>query len=257
MTDQRLILIEDLQPGIVRLTLHDPARRNAMSEAMAKEFRAVIRSLQPRQELKVLILTGSGTSFSAGGDFQLLTRCSQLPVAETQDLMRQFYAQFLSITELDVVTIAAINGPAMGAGLCLALACDLRVADLTTKLALNFARLALHPGMGATYFLPRLVGPARAADLLLTGRTISGEDAERIGLVNRAVASAEVEQTTLELAESIANTDLTAIRLIKKTLRQSWCSDLETMLLFESFAQGTCYETQNYREIISGFDRRK
>src|SRR3990170_7604312 len=105
--------------------------------------------------------------------------------------MREFYGLFLSVRDLPCPSVAAIHGAAIGAGLCVALACDLRVAARDAKLGLNFTRLGIHPGMGATWTLPRLVGAAHAADLLLSGRSLDGDEALRIGLVNRAVPEAE------------------------------------------------------------------
>src|SRR6185369_526399 len=119
------------------------------------------------------------------GDFQMLQDRANTGEAENRVAMRRFYRSYLAVREVRVPTIAVLHGAAMGAGLCFAMACDLRVAAIGTKLGVNFVRVGLHPGMGATWLLPRLIGPSRATELLLTGRTLVAEEAAAIGLVHQ------------------------------------------------------------------------
>jgi enoyl-CoA hydratase/carnithine racemase len=152
------------------------------------------------------------------------------------------------VRELPCPTIAAINGAAIGAGLCVALACDSRIAARDAKLGLNFARLGIHPGMGATWTLPRLVGPAHAAELLFTGRILDGAEAERIGLVNCAVQSDAVLPRAHQMAREMAQSAPVATRGIKRALSRSLECELPEQLDFEAHQQALCYETADLRE---------
>jgi enoyl-CoA hydratase len=144
--------------------------------------------------------------------------------------------------------VAAINGAAVGAGLCVALACDLRVAARDARMGVNFSRLGIHPGMGATWTLPRLVGPAHAADLLLTGRLLDGEEAARIGLANRAVERDQVLPEAMTLARQIAEAAPLAVRGTRAALERAMDATLEDQLSFEADRQAECYETDDLRE---------
>jgi enoyl-CoA hydratase len=171
--------------------------------------------------------------------------------------MRGFYKLFLAVRDLPCPTLAAINGAAVGAGLCVALACDLRVASATAKLGLNFTALGLHPGMGATWTLPRLVGPARAAELLFTSRIVTGAEAAEMGLVGRALPAAEVVPATRQIAREIAACAPAANRGLKRALGRSMGASLEDQLSFEAEEQARCFETRDAREGIAAARERR
>jgi enoyl-CoA hydratase/carnithine racemase len=244
---------------VVTLTLDDPARRNAMTEAMGEAFRDRISELRTDGAVRAVILTGAGRAFSAGGDLDMIEARARAAAsdrngsarAEIRDQMRSFYDLFLSLRDLPCPTLAAVNGHAFGAGLCLALACDLRIVAQEAKLALNFTRLGLHPGMGATWTLPRLVGPARAAELLYTGEPLDGGDAERVGLANRAVPQAEVLPSARTLAQAVAEAAPGAIRAVKRSLRRSAEASLEDQLGFEAARQAEDFGTADAQEGIA------
>jgi enoyl-CoA hydratase/carnithine racemase len=141
-----------------------------------------------------------------------------------------------------------VNGHAFGAGLCVALACDARVVASDARLGLNFARLGLHPGMGATWTLPRLVGGARAAELLYSSRTLTGEEAHRIGLANRVVEPGRVLASARELAGEFAAGAPLAVRGIKRALARSERATLEDQLSFEADVQARCFESEDVHE---------
>ena len=162
--------------------------------------------------------------------------------------MRGFYGMFLSIRRLPCPTIAALHGHAIGAGLCVALACDVRLVAREAKLGLNFVRLGLHPGMGSTWTLPRLVGPSLAAELLYTGRLIDGDEAVRIGLASRALPAAEVSGAARALAVEIAASAPLAVRGARRSLAESESSDLDAQLAFEAAEQALCYASDDMRE---------
>ncbi|NNL65908.1 MAG: enoyl-CoA hydratase/isomerase family protein [Myxococcales bacterium] len=242
---------------VVTLTLNNPKRRNAMTEAMGRVFHEEIGALRDDDSLRAVVLTGAreGRAFCAGGDLGMIgghaDRGNASPVdarASARDTMKTFYELFLSVRDLPVPVVAAINGHAIGAGLCITLGCDLRVADAGAKLAFNFSQLGIHPGMGATWNLPRLLGPALAADLLYTGRTLSGEEAAAIGLVNRAVPRDDVLAEATALARQIAASAPLPVRGIKQALRATESNDLDAQLTWEAEQQALCYETEDMHE---------
>jgi enoyl-CoA hydratase len=242
---------------VVTLTLHNPARRNAMTQAMGEAFHTEVERLRGDERLRAVVLTGApeGGAFCAGGDLGMIGGHAERGAAAPGDAraaaratMKRFYELFLSLRDLPCPTVAAINGHAIGAGLCITLACDLRIAARDAKLAFNFARLGIHPGMGATWTLPRLLGPARAAELLYTGRTLSGEEAAAVGLVGRAVARDEVLPAARALAAEIAASAPIPVRGIKRALRDSPDRDLDAQLGFEAEQQALCYETADMQE---------
>jgi enoyl-CoA hydratase/carnithine racemase len=171
--------------------------------------------------------------------------------------MSAFYRLFLSVRELPQPTVAAIQGAAIGAGLAVALACDLRIAARDARLGLNFNRLGIHPGMGSTWTLPRLVGPAHAADLLLTGRIVDGAEAERMGLVNRAVARDDVVPQALALAAEIAAGAPGPVRATRRALERSLSSSLDEQLDYEAEQQAICYESADLGEGLAAARERR
>jgi enoyl-CoA hydratase len=250
--------------AIATLTLQDPERRNAMSEAMGQAFAAEMAALGADPGLRAIVLTGAGEAFSAGGDFGMLeTRAEQgkarpgVARREIRDAMRSYYGFFLTLRELSCPAIAAINGAAFGAGLAVALACDLRIASREAKLGLNFTRLGLHPGMGTTWSLPRLVGEAAAAELLYTGRTLTGEEAAALGMVNRAVAPERVLPDALALAQEIAEAAPIAVAGVKRALARSAAATLDDQLGFEATEQARCFESRDVHEGLAAARERR
>jgi enoyl-CoA hydratase len=263
MAESKLVRVER-DGSVAVVTLDDPARRNAMSEGMGAEFSERMVELGGLADLRVVVLTGTGDAFSAGGDLSMLERLSKeglerpgVARREIRDSMRRFYGFFLGLRELRCPTIAAINGHAIGAGLCVALACDLRVASREAKLAMNFTKLGIHPGMAGTWTLPRLVGQARAAELLYTGRTLNGAEAAEIGMVNRAVAPERVLPEALELAREIAANGPFAVAGVKQALARSPLASLDDQLGFEAAEQARCFETRDLQEGLAAGKQRR
>jgi enoyl-CoA hydratase/carnithine racemase len=251
--------------GVATLTFDDPERRNAMTEAMGRALAERVRELSAEDDLRAVILTGAGSAFSAGGDLDMIESKARAgverPGGEVREghrrFMRAFYGLFLSIRELPCPALAAINGHAIGAGFCVALACDLRIAAQEARLGLNFTRLGIHPGMGATWLLPRLVGPAVAADLLFTGRVVDGIEAERLGLVNRALPRTEVMDAAGLLASEIAGAAPGAVRATKQSLARSTEATLSEQLDTEASEQALNYESQDLLEGIAAARERR
>jgi enoyl-CoA hydratase len=251
--------------AVALVVFDDPERRNAMTEAMGRALTQVVARLSADASVRAVVLTGAGSAFSAGGDLAMLEEKSQAGRADrsaetraaNRAFMREFYALFLSVRSLPCPSIAALNGAAIGAGLAVALACDIRLAARDAKLGLNFTKLGIHPGMGSSWTLPRLVGPAHAADLLLTGRIVDGVEAERIGLVNRAVPRDEVRAAALAVAEEIAACAPIAVRQTKQSLARSFEATLDEQLGFEAEQQAICYQSADFAEGLAAARERR
>jgi enoyl-CoA hydratase len=215
--------------GVACLTLSDPTVRNALSVGMAASAAEAITEITENANVRCVILTGEPPAFSAGGDLGMLesirsgTRERTIDAAEH---MYAFYNEFLAIGRLPVPTIAAVNGHAVGAGLCVALACDLMIVADGAKVGLNFAKLGLHPGMGASWWLPRRVGRARAAELLWTGRLVDGRTAVQYGLALESLPASEVLPRARALAAEIAAN----APLVVGQLKELFLSDAERTL---------------------------
>src|SRR5437764_15146067 len=176
MTDSPL-RVERRDDGVVVLTLALPDRRNAMTGELTSAWGATVAGLRGDRSVRCVVVTGDGSAFCAGGDLSWIAESPDLSVDAIRDRMLPFYRTWLSIRELEAPSIAAINGHAIGAGLCLALACDLRYAARGAKLSAPFTQPGMHAGMAATWSLPEAVGISKARELLLTGRAVDAEEA--------------------------------------------------------------------------------
>jgi len=244
----RHLRVERPSDGVVLLTLANPDQRNAMSPAMTEAWASTVAGLAEDPDVRVVVVTGEGSAFCSGGDPRWIAGDPDAPVHRLRDRMLGFYRPWLSIRHLEVPTIAAINGPAVGAGLCLALACDIRYASTSARMSVPFVRLGMHAGMGATYTLPNVVGQARARELLLTGRMVGAEEAERIGLVSGVHPDDTFLATVLETAAGIAATAPIASRLTKVAMREGGHADLDTALEWEALAQPVTLATEDLQE---------
>jgi enoyl-CoA hydratase len=245
------VILDHHDDGVAVLTLDDPDRRNAMTAAMGDELARRCDELIADDHVRVVVLTGTPPAFSAGGDLDMLEDLARRAREEHFDagpFMRGFYTRFLRVAELPVPVIAAVNGHAIGAGLCVALAADLRIVSTSAKLGLNFARLGLHPGMGGSWFLPRLLGPERAAAWLYTGALFDGAAAAAQGLALESVAAEQVLPRALDLAAEIAASSPVVVRQLKRTLTATPQLDLATALAAEAAAQAISYASADLAE---------
>jgi enoyl-CoA hydratase len=243
--------------GVVVLTLDNPDQRNAMSEAMTASWVAAVDELAADRSVRAVVVTGAGSAFCSGGNTGWISSEPDASVDDLRTRMIAFYRAWLSIRRLEVPTIAAVNGPAIGAGLCLALACDLRYAAGSARLGAPFVRLGMHAGMAATYLLPNVVGEAHARDLLLTGRTVDAEEALRLGLVSRVLPDEGFRAGVLEVAAGIADTAPVASRLTTVALRGGGHADFETALQWEALAQPVTLATADLHEGIAAARERR
>jgi enoyl-CoA hydratase/carnithine racemase len=225
--DDKVLISHDETTKIITITLNCPSTYNALTVEMGHTFRKKLLLLQnqlhdgSRKNANVCILRGAGKAFSSGGKLEWLHDRKNVPTHSNADIMFDFYKSYLtSLRSLQLPTIAAIHGPAMGAGACLALACDLRVMTQTTNIGFNFVSLGIHAGMGASHFLPRTIGRTASNHILLTGQILSGTKAYELGLINRLVDTPSLALTeATALAEEIAHQNPLAIRRYVKKIR--------------------------------------
>lgn len=231
------LLIDRRDNGVVVLTLNHPERRNAMTDEMTAQWRLAVSRLAADRTLRCVVVTGAENTFCSGGDLAWLAERGAEDVPALRDRMLGFYRTWLAIADLEVPTVAAVNGAAVGAGLCLALACDLVYAAEEAKLLAPFTSLGLHPGMAATYLLPRVAGVGVAREMLLTGRTMTGAEAATAGLVTRAFPRKSLMAEVSDIASRIAANAPVATRLTKVALAGGGHADLDAALRWESLAQ--------------------
>lgn len=251
------VLVNVESNGVATLTLSDPERMNALTESLGDDLSRVVKELKTDKSLRAVVLTGAGRAFSAGGDLNFLTDRTKSDALSNTDTMLAFYNRFLSVRTLPVPVIAAINGPAIGAGLCLAGACDMRVAATTATLGWTFATLGLHPGMAATHFTPLILGPQLAARMLLTGEVIDGAEAKRIGLVLEALPKEDVVRYSQDLAAKIAAASPVAVRSCVQSLRLKLDAGLQQALAREADSQAHSYASPDILEGIQAIREKR
>jgi enoyl-CoA hydratase len=250
--DQSLehLRVERPAPGVARLVLDNPDQRNAMSEEMTRSWVSAIEQLAADRSVRVVVVTGEGTAFCSGGNTGWIASEPDAGVDHLRTRMMAFYRAWLSIRSLEVPTIAAVNGHAIGAGLCLALACDIRYAAEGAKLGAPFVKLGMNPGMAATHLLPHVVGEAHARELLLTGRTVEAEEARQLGLVSRVFERDSFDDEVARIASGIAATAPIPSRYTKVALRDGH-RDFESCVQWEALAQPVTLATADLQEGIA------
>jgi enoyl-CoA hydratase/carnithine racemase len=237
--------------GVALVTLDNASQRNAMSDAMTESWVATVDELAADRSVRVVVVTGEGTAFCSGGNTGWIASEPDAEVDHLRSRMIAFYRAWLSIRKLEVPTIAAVNGPAIGAGLCLALACDLRYAAASANLGAPFVKLGMNPGMAATYLLPNVVGEAHARDLLITGRMVDAEESLRLGLVSAVRPDETFLDDVLETAAGIAATAPIASRYTTLALRDGGHADFESAVQWEALAQPVTLATADLQEGIA------
>lgn len=250
--------IQYAQDGpVVTLTMNEPERRNPLTgNSAVADFLAAIDRIHNDRSVRAVILTGAGTAFSSGGDIRDMQRQASGEVPGMQ--IRQEYRTGiqrlpLALFNLEVPVIAAINGPAIGAGLDLACMCDIRIASDKAKFAESFVKLGIIPGDGGAWLLPRLIGLARASELSYTGEVIGAEQAAAWGLVSRVVAPEDLLPTAGEIAQRISANPPHAVRLTKRLLREAMHTRLDTLLEMAAAFQALSHQTEDHREAVSAF----
>lgn len=246
---------------VLTLVLDRPDARNAYSEAMVDSLVRAVDEAERDDSVRSVVLTGAGTAFSAGGDIKRMLQHEGMFAGGPTDLRRRYIDGIQRIPRrlalADKPVIAAINGPAIGAGLDLACMCDLRIAARGVQLGSTFIKVGLVPGDGGAYFLARTVGFARALELMLTARLVDTDEAERIGLVHRVVEPAELLPAAAALARQLAELPPLALRLTKRAAYRSHDADLEQALELAATYQGVVQNTADHAEAVRAMLERR
>jgi 2-(1,2-epoxy-1,2-dihydrophenyl)acetyl-CoA isomerase len=241
----------EIADSIATLTLDRPDALNALTVALKAELLAALRRIGPDRSVRSVVLTGAGRAVCAGQDLKERLAPDAPPLSV---VLRDEYNPIISaMRSLDQPIVGAINGVAAGAGASLAFACDVRVAAEEASFALAFGRIGLVPDSGATWFLPRLVGPAKAAELALVGTPLSAADAERFGLVARVVPAEALANEARVIATRLAGLAPIALAQTKRALERSWSLDLDAALEEEAWRQGIAGATADHAEGIAAF----
>lgn len=242
---------------IVTLTMNDPERRNPLTGNNAvPEFLAAVDRIHADHSVRAVIITGAGSAFSSGGNVKDMARhaASEIVPMELRRTYRLGIQKLpLALFNLEVPLIAAVNGPAIGAGLDLTCMCDIRIASEHAQFAESFVKLGIIPGDGGAWLLPRVVGMARAAELTLTGRMIDARIAAAWNLVSRVVRHDELLPVARELAEEIAANPPHAVRLAKRLLREGMHCRLDSLLEMSAAFQVLSHQSADHKEAVEAF----
>src|SRR5580704_9435908 len=248
------VVIEAKHDGIATLVMNRPDRLNALNNELAVAVNEALARIAQDDSVRVVVITGAGRAFCAGGDLAAMGKGRQ--TGRTQDLepiLRAGMQMVLKMRTMPQPVIAAVNGPAAGAGMNVALAADIRIAAEEATFGQNFVKVGLFPDYGGTFFLPQLVGPAKAAELFYTGDMIDAKTALALGIVNHVVPAAGLEAEVKTLAQKIAQGPLLPIRAVKKALFASQEKELARALDNEVREQIRCYLSEDCNEGIRAF----
>lgn len=247
-------LVED---HIAILTMNRPDVRNAIDEEMIEGFERAVQKINSDDAIKVLILTGAGSAFCAGGNVKDMKARTNIfggsPAQIRMNYQRHIQRIPLALHDLKVPAIAAVNGPAYGAGCDISMMCDMRIAAENAVFAESFITLGLIPGDGGAWFLPRTVGRARAAEMTYTGDPVDAATAAEWGLVNRTVTAEQLLPEAMKLARRIARNPVTAIRMSKQLLKESERQTLPSLLEMSAAFQALAHYTRDHGEAIDAF----
>jgi 2-(1,2-epoxy-1,2-dihydrophenyl)acetyl-CoA isomerase len=240
--------------GILTITLNRPDKLNSFIGHMRRDLAEALEAAGSDRAIRVVVITGAGRAFCAGGDVgymaELMERHDSEEFARILGSGRRVVT---CIRQMTKPVIAAVNGPASGAGCNLALACDLRIASTTASFSQSFLKVGLHPDWGGTYFLPRLLTPNKVCELFFLGEAIEANEALRLGIVNQVVAPEDLEAATRVLAERLRSAPPIALAAAKQAVYVSQAQDLEEMLRYETESQLRCFESDDGREGVRAF----
>lgn len=248
---------------VATVTLNRPDSRNAIGTLEdCNDLAAALRRGNDDPEVSVIILTGAGKSFCAGGDLKAIRERTGIGPQSPPDATRLNYRRGVhhvirTLADLEVATVAAINGHAMGLGLDIAALCDTRYAAASAKMASNFVKVGIIPGDGGAWILTQAIGPMRAAELALTGDMIDAEEAQRIGLVSRIVPDDQLLDEARKFAERVAVNPPRAVRLAKRLLREAQHARLHDVLELSAAFQALAHETADHKEAVDAFSTKR
>jgi 2-(1,2-epoxy-1,2-dihydrophenyl)acetyl-CoA isomerase len=247
-----------LDNGVATVVLDRPEKLNAFAGHMRRDLAEALEHAGGDRAARVVVITGAGRGFCAGADVKFMDELMRRDdVEEFTRLLGAGRRVLTAIRQMTKPVIAAVNGPAYGAGFNLALACDLRVAAESASFSQSFVKVGLHPDWGGTYFLPRVVPSNIACEMFFLGETFDAEQALRFGIVNRVVADAELAAETRRLAERLRDAPHASIAAAKHAVYMSEGSSLERMLQYETEAQIQCFQSKEARERVRAFLERR
>jgi 2-(1,2-epoxy-1,2-dihydrophenyl)acetyl-CoA isomerase len=243
--------------AVATITLNRPEKLNALIGTMREDLLEAVRACENDADVRVVVITGAGRAFCAGGDVEFMSGLQQRgDLAAFRALLDIGQEVILQIASMAKPVIASINGVAAGAGCNLALACDYRIASDQAKFSESFIRIGLHPDWGGTWLLPRLVGRSRALELCATGRAVDSAEALAIGMIDRVVTATDLIAETEKLARAFAAASPVALGGIKRALEASEGNDLRSQLELEAQHQMECFQSEEARERIAAFARK-
>lgn len=246
-------IIYQVENRVACLTFNRPDVLNAVNAEMMAEIQHALEDARYDEGVGAVTVTGAGRAFSAGGDVKTMPERLKMNPVDRRANIRKSSRMITAFQQIEKPVIAAVNGAAVGAGCSIAMACDIRLASEKAKFGLVFVKRGLHPDMGGSYFLPRIVGTGRACEMIFTGKIIDAQEADRIGLVNRVVPPEKLMDEARTLAEEIANGPAVAIGISKVAIYKGLESDLEAALDYEAFAQSICSQTEDAKEGVQSF----
>lgn len=243
--------------SVAEVRLNRPEARNAIDDALQDELIAAFEAVAANRELHALVLTGEGTAFCAGGDVNGMRERLGLPLGQVGAngwrRLKRTQRMVTTLDDLEAVTVAAVNGSAVGVGMDLALCCDVLVAAESASFSMAYTRRGLVPDGGGMFYLPRRVGLSHAKDLIFSGRTVGAEEALAIGIADRVVPDAELGAAALGIADGYRQGTKTAVALAKAVLNRSFELSREEIFARSAEAQAICYTTDEHRAAVSEF----
>lgn len=243
--------------GVASIVLNRPQRKNAFTLEMIDAWAAALETVRTDPDVRAVVVTGTGDAFCSGVDLDVMAEVEASPLARKRMLTARIHQVALALEDLDQPVIAAMRGVAVGAGLDMALLCDMRFAGQSLRASEGYIKVGLVPGDGGAWLLPRLVGSAKALELLLTGDPIGADEALRIGMVNRVYPDDVLLERTFEFAHQIAAAPPVQVGMIKRAVRQSERIDLRTHLDLISSHFGVISSLDDYAEAQAAFKERR
>ena len=261
-TDELLCSVEN---HIATITLNRPERRNALADTLTPAFRQALLDMEADPDVRVLIVTGAGKAFCAGGDVGGLGKNFAARMGgeggTTEDSIRSLQHKqntlSLRLYQFSKPVIAVLPGAAAGAGMSIALACDLRIASEDAFLAPGFVRIGLSGDYGGSWYLTQLIGPGRAKEIYMTGRRVGAEEALGLGIFNKVVPAEDLESAAQEMATALAEGPTTALRFIKENINRASTADLQTCLDMEADRMVRCTQTEDHLEGVEAFKEKR
>lgn len=241
----------DWKDRVCILTLNDPDRRNALNDEMIFAFRDAVQEIKNTSRTRALIITGMGNSFSAGANLHMLLERAKTDIATNMKNIPVIYKAIMTLLELEIPTIAAINGPAIGVGASLSLLCDMRFASEDSRIGFTFVKLGMSPGLGTEYFLTRAIGSARTFELLMTGKIITADEACRIGLVNQIFPAGQFMDQVINIAEEIAAMPVLPVKMLKQSIPAAMRIEIEDFMQIQGTNQIMCFASRDVREGVT------